>query len=151
MFVTLPNVFRQMPMGRLFAAIFFLSVCFAGITSLMNMFEAVIESWQHRFGLKRRLSVLLCGGIVLGVGLFLEHGDSVGWWMDFITIDIVPIGAVLGAISVYYILGYRKIKEEMDQGREKPLPVVFGALAKYVYVPLTIIVLILGFLYNGIG
>ncbi len=151
MFVTLPNVFRQMPMGRLFAAIFFLSVCFAGITSLMNMFEAVIESWQYRFGLKRRLSVLLCGGIVLGVGLFLEHGDSVGWWMDFITIDIVPIGAVLGAISVYYILGYRKIKEEMDQGRERPLPVVFGALAKYVYVPLTVIVLILGFLYNGIG
>ena len=33
MFITLPNIFRQMPMGRLFAALFFLSVAFAGITS----------------------------------------------------------------------------------------------------------------------
>ncbi|MCI8504988.1 MAG: sodium-dependent transporter [Lachnospiraceae bacterium] len=151
MFVTLPNVFRQMPMGRLFAAIFFLSVAFAGITSLMNMFEAVIESWQNRFGLGRRLSVLLCGGTALAVGLFLEHGDVVGQWMDFITIVIVPIGAVLGAVSIYYILGYKRIREELELGRKKPLPVVFGTLAKYVYVPLTIIVLILGFLYNGIG
>lgn len=151
MFVTLPNVFRQMPMGRLFAAIFFLSVAFAGITSLMNMFEAVIESWQHRFNLGRKLSVLLCGGIALGVGLFLEHGDVVGQWMDFITIVIVPIGAVLGAVSIYYILSYKRIREELELGRKKSLPAAFGALAKYVYVPLTIIVLILGFLYNGIG
>lgn len=151
MFVTLPNVFRQMPMGRLFAAIFFLSVAFAGVTSLMNMFEAVIESWQHRFGLGRRLAVLLCGGTVLGIGLFLEHGDVVGQWMDFITIIIVPIGAVLGAVSIYYILGYRRIREELELGRKKPLPASFGVLAKYVYVPLTVIVLILGFLYHGIG
>lgn len=48
MFITLPNVFKQMPMGRLFSVLFFLSVCFAGITSLINMFEAVIESWQNR-------------------------------------------------------------------------------------------------------
>ena len=44
MFVTIPNIFKQMPMGRLFAVIFFLSVCFAGITSLINMFEAVIRA-----------------------------------------------------------------------------------------------------------
>ena len=49
MFITLPEIFRQMPMGRLFAVIFFLSVAFAGITSLINMFEAVSESWQNRF------------------------------------------------------------------------------------------------------
>ena len=151
MFVTLPNVFRQMPMGRLFAAIFFLSVCFAGITSLMNMFEAVIESWQTKFGLGRRLSVLLCGGTALAVGLFLENEIVVGTFMDFITIVIVPIGAVMGAVSIYYIYGYRRIREELDLGREKPLSPVFGFLAKYIYVPLTVLVLILGFVYKGIG
>ena len=46
-FLTLPEIFGQMPMGALFSAIFFLSVTFAGITSLINMFEAVIESVQH--------------------------------------------------------------------------------------------------------
>lgn len=151
MFLTIPNIFRQMPMGRLFAVIFFLSVLFAGITSLMNMFEAVIESWQNRFHLKRRTAVLLCAIITLGVGLFIEGESRVGTWMDVVTIVIVPFGAVLGAVSIYYILGYGKIKDEMDTGRKRPLPSWFGVIAKYIYVPLTIIVLILGFIYKGIG
>ena len=95
--------------------------------------------------------MLLCGGTALAVGLFLEKEIVVGAFMDFITIIIVPIGAVLGAVSVYYIFGYRNIKEELDSGRKKPLSAAFGFLAKYIYVPLTVLVLILGFLYKGIG
>ena len=151
MFITIPNIFKQMPFGRVFAVIFFLSVCFAGITSLINMFEAVIESWQHKFRLKRNHAVLLCGGITLLVGLFLEEEARVGTWMDFITIIVVPFGAVLGAISIYYILGFDKIKEELETGREKPLPKLFKPAAKYIYVPLSIIVFILGLIYKGIG
>lgn len=151
MFITIPNIFKQMPFGRIFAVIFFLSVCFAGITSLINMFEAVIESWQHKFKLKRNHAVLLCGGITLLVGLFLEEEARVGSWMDFITIIVVPFGAVLGAISIYYILGFDKIKEELEEGREKALPKLFKPAAKYIYVPLSIIVFILGLIYKGIG
>ena len=151
MFITLPNVFKQMPMGRLFSILFFLSVCFAGITSLINMFEAVIESWQNRFKIGRTKSVLLCGGITLLIGLLLEEETRVGNWMDFITIIIVPFGAVLGAISIYYVLGFDKIKEELELGRKKPLPAIFKPVAKYVYVPLSIIIFILGLIYKGIG
>ena len=151
MFITIPNIFKQMPMGRLFAIIFFLSVCFAGITSLINMFEAVIESWQHKFKLKRNHSVLLCGALTLFVGLFMEEEARVGTWMDFITIIVVPFGAVLGAISIYYILGFDKIKEELEEGRKKGLSKIFKSTAKYIYVPLTIIVFILGLIYKGIG
>lgn len=151
MFITIPNIFKQMPFGRIFAVIFFLSVCFAGITSLINMFEAVIESWQHKFKFKRNHAVLLCGGITLLVGLFLEEEARVGSWMDFITIIVVPFGAVLGAISIYYILGFDKIKEELEEGREKALPKLFKPAAKYIYVPLSIIVFILGLIYKGIG
>ena len=151
LFITIPNVFKQMPFGRFFAFLFFLSVLLAGITSLMNMFEAVIESWQHKFGLQRRIAVLLCAAITLGIGLLIESEARVGTWMDFVTIVIVPFGAVLGAVSIYYILGYKHIKSELDTGRKKPLPAWFGAIAKYIYVPLTILVLILGFVYKGIG
>ncbi len=151
MFITLPNVFRQMPMGQLFAVLFFLSVAFAGITSLINMFEAVSESWQTRFHLPRKPAVALCGGIALLVGIFLEAEPKVGSWMDFITIIVVPFGAVLGAVSIYYILGYEKIRKELEEGRNKPPGRFFGPLAKYVYVPLSVIVFILGILYGGIG
>ena len=150
MFITIPNIFKQMPMGRLFSVMFFLSVCFAGITSLINMFEAVIESWQNKFQIKRNHAVLLCGGLTLLVGLFLEEEARVGHWMDFITI-VVPFGAVLGAVSIYYILGFDRIKEELETGREKRLPGLFKPVAKYIYVPLAVVVFILGLVYKGIG
>ena len=103
-FLTLPEIFGQMPMGALFSAIFFLSVTFAGITSLINMFEAVIESVQHRFEMPRRAAVVLCGTLCLAVGVFLEAEPKVGSWMDFVTILVTPFGAVFGAISVYLSL-----------------------------------------------
>lgn len=151
MFVTIPKIFAQMPMGRFFAVIFFVSVVFAGVTSLINMFEAVIESIQHRFEIPRKLAVLLCGAVCFGVGVFLEAEPLVGSWMDFITILVVPFGAVLGAVSVYYVLGYKEIKKELNMGRVSPLPGWFGAAAQYLYVPLTIIVFVLGIVYKGIG
>ena len=151
MFVTLPHVFAQMPLSRLFAAFFFLSVTFAGITSLINMFEAVCESLQARFRLSRCAATLLCGGLALAVGLFIENGDMVGIWMDFITIYVVPFGALLGAISIYYVWGWKDMKSELELGRTRPLLRGFGALAKYVYVPLAAVVFVLGIVYGGIG
>ena len=150
-FITLPTVFQQMPMGRLFSVFFFTSVFFAGITSLINMFEAVIESWQSRFRLGRRPAVLLCSALTLAVGLFIESETRVGNWMDLITIVVIPIGAVLGAISAYYVLGWPTLQKELQTGRKKPVGTLFGVVGRYVYVPLTILVLILGFIYKGIG
>ncbi len=151
MFITIPKIFAQMPMGRLFAAIFFLSVAFAGITSLINMFEAVIESIQHRFQVPRKAAVLGCGILCFLVGVFLEAEPKVGGWMDFITILVVPFGAVLGAVSVYFIYGYREIRKELELGRSRPLPAWFGGIACGLYVPLTVLVFILGIIYKGIG
>ena len=151
MFITIPKIFGQMPMGQLFSVIFFLSVTFAGITSLINMLEAVIESIQHRFEVPRKPAVLFCGAVCFLVGVFLEPEAKVGSWMDFITILVVPFGAVLGAVSIYYVFGYREIKKELELGRKKPLPESFKIVAKYIYVPLTIIVFVLGIVYKGIG
>lgn len=151
MFVTLPTVFQQMPMGQLFAVFFFVSVLFAGLTSLINMFEAVAESWQNHFKLNRKISVLICSALTLAVGLFMEAEPNVGKWMDFITIVIVPIGAVMGAVSIYYVLGWNKLRCELETGREKPVSKFFGPVGMYLYVPLTALVVILGFIFGGIG
>jgi NSS family neurotransmitter:Na+ symporter len=151
MFITIPVIFEQMPMGRMFSVIFFISVLFAGISSLINMFEAVVESWQYRFNMGRKKAVALCGILVFGIGIFLEEEAMLGSWMDFITIIIVPFGAVLGAVSIYYVLGLDKIVEELNEGRKKPLSGLFGWIGKYFYVPLSIIVFVLGLIYKGIG
>lgn len=151
MFLTLPEVFKQMPLGNFFALFFFISVAFAGITSLINMLEAVCESWQHRFHISRKNAVLLCGIITFAISVCIENGDIVGKWMDVVTIYIIPFAALLGAITIYYILGWNALKQELDKGRKKPVGPTFKFLGKYVYVFLAIIILILGILYNGIG
>lgn len=151
MFLTLPEVFKQMPLGNFFALFFFISVAFAGITSLINMLEAVCESWQNRFHISRKKAVLLCGIITFIVSVCIENGDIVGKWMDVVTIYIIPFAALLGAITIYYVLGWNALKQELDKGRKKPVGPTFKFLGKYVYVFLAIIILILGILYNGIG
>lgn len=151
MFLTLPEVFKQMPLGNLFALFFFISVAFAGITSLINMLEAVCESWQNRFHISRKKAVLLCGIITFAISVCIENGDIVGKWMDVVTIYIIPFAALLGAITIYYVLGWNALKQELDKGRKKPVGPSFKFLGKYVYVFLAIIILILGILYNGIG
>lgn len=151
MFLTLPEVFKQMPLGNFFALFFFVSVAFAGITSLINMLEAVCESWQNRFHISRKKAVLLCGIITFIISVCIQNGDIVGKWMDVVTIYIIPFAALLGAITIYYILGWNALKRELDKGRKKPVGPTFKFLGKYVYVFLAIIILILGILYNGIG
>lgn len=151
MFLTLPEVFKQMPLGNFFALFFFISVAFAGVTSLINMLEAVCESWQNRFHISRKKAVLLCGIITFIISVCIENGDIVGKWMDVVTIYIIPFAALLGAITIYYILGWNALKQELDKGRKKPVGPTFKFLGKYVYVFLALIILILGILYNGIG
>ena len=152
LFITLPRVFQQMPMGRLFAFLFFISVLFAGLTSLANMLEAVSEAAQSRLKLSRRAAVLLSCAAALAVGLFIERDALMGTWMDVITIYIVPIGAILGAVMVYWVLGLPTIKKELMTGRDKPLSRAFDPLAKYVYIVLAALVVLFSFtMPGGIG
>lgn len=150
MFVTLPQVFQNMPMGQLFAVLFFISVLFAGITSLINMMEACSEALSTQLKLPRKGAVAAVAAIVFGVSLFLEKLDNMGAWLDTVTIYIAPFGALLCAVFIYFILGMPAIKGELNLGRKKPLGRSFDVLA-YVYVAVAAAVLVLGILYGGIG
>lgn len=149
LFITLPRVFQQMPLGRLFAFLFFISVLFAGITSLANMLEAVSEAAQTRLKLNRKAAVLVAGVATLTVGLLIEQEALMGRWMDIITIYVVPIGAILGAVMIYWVLGVKTIKKELMDGRDKPLSPAYDFLAKYVYVFLAAVVVICSFVIPG--
>lgn len=150
-FITLPNIFKQMPFGQLFAAVFFLSVAFAGITSLINMFEAVSESLQTRFKLPRKAAVALCAGVALLVGIFLEAEPNVGSWHGFHHHHCRAFRRSAGRGVHLLYPGYKDIQKELGAGERKAPGRHFGPLAKYVYVPLAVVVFILGLVYGGIG
>ena len=58
LFVTLPTILQDIPLGRLFAIILYVAMIFAGISSLQNMFEAVVESLMHKFPKLSRTAAL---------------------------------------------------------------------------------------------
>ncbi|MDU4860982.1 MAG: sodium-dependent transporter [Terrisporobacter othiniensis] len=151
LFITLPSVFKLMPFGRIFAIIFFISVLFASITSLMNLLEVPIEAIQSNLKLSRKLSVILVCFLAFIFGLFVESGDVLGKWMDFVSIYIIPLGAFIAAIMFFWVIGIDKAKSEIETGSKKLLGSWFNPMAKYIYVFLTLIVLIAGILLGGIG
>lgn len=148
-FLTLPKVFAQMPAGRLFAVLFFVSVFFAGVTSLINMLEVCGEALRRHLRLGRLPALLITGAIVFGAGLFIEYEPYLGRWMDVGTIYIVPIGALLGAVMIYWVLGMDNIGRELMTGRKKPLLHGFAFLAKYVYIFLAGAVVVCSFTIKG--
>ncbi|MBN9645982.1 MULTISPECIES: sodium-dependent transporter [Terrisporobacter] len=151
LFITLPSVFKLMPFGRIFAIVFFISVLFASITSLMNLLEVPIEAIQSNLKLSRKLSVILVCFLAFIFGLFVESGDVLGKWMDFVSIYIIPLGAFIAAIMFFWVIGIDKAKSEIETGSKKLLGSWFNPMAKYIYVFLTLIVLIAGILLGGIG
>lgn len=151
MFITLPKVFMQIPMGNVLGFIFFLSVLLAGVTSLMNMFEVCAESVQKVFKIGRNTALAAVTAIIFGAGLLIEEEARLGNWMDIITIYVVPFGALLGAVVIYWVLDPKSILAEMNQGAGKQLGSRFHFIAKYVYVALAVSVFVLGIIYGGIG
>ncbi len=149
LFITLPEVFKQMPFGQVFAIIFFLSVLFAAITSIMNLLEPPIEALQHRFNISRKVTVIIVCTFAFIFGLPLEDGNKLGAWMDFVSIYAVPLGALLSAIFFFWIFGYENAKKQMEIGG-KTLPRYFKFFSKYIFVGVTFIVFMLGIIFQGI-
>ena len=151
MFITMPSIFKMMPLGQLVAIGFFLAAIFAGFTSLVNLYETPIEALQSKFGLSRPVAVGLVLAFGLFVGLFIEDGNMVSIWMDIVSIYIVPLGAILAAVMVYWVCGKKFLIENAQIGREKKLPAFIQPLGRYIFCGVAIAVYILGILYGGIG
>lgn len=151
MFITLPAVFQQMPFGGVFAVIFFVAVLFAAITSLMNLFETPIEALENQLKISRGAAVAIIALISAVIGIFIESGDSVGAWMDAVSIYIIPLGALLAGIMFFWVCPKGYAREQVEMGREKSLGKWFEPVTRYVFVGITLVVYVLGIFFGGIG
>lgn len=140
LFVTLPTILQDIPLGRLFAVILYVAMIFAGVSSLQNMFEAVAESLQHKFPkLSRRAVLVIVGVICLGCGIGMETISKWGPWMDLVSIYIIPIGATLGAVSWFYVMKKDELLDAVNEGSAKKRGALWYGIGRYVYVPLALI------------
>ena len=140
LFVTLPRILQDIPMGQIFAIILYTAMIFAGVSSLQNMFEAVGESLQHRFPkLNRKAVLVLLGVICLSFGLNMEPIFKWGPWMDIVSIYIIPIGATLGALSWFWVMKKDDLMNEINKATARQHGMLWYSAGRYLYVPCALI------------
>lgn len=108
-FITLPNIFANMPMGRLWGSIFFLFMSFAALSTVFAVFENIICCVMELTGLSRiKSSILnfvlitvLSVPCVLGYNLwksdiFQIFGGTIMDFEDFLVSNIfLPLGSLI--------------------------------------------------------
>ena len=149
MFIYLPALFKSMPGGRIIAIIFFVAVFSAGLSSLINLYEAPIATVQEKLHLSRKAACGIIAGIALVVSICIQ--GIVSGWMDVLSIYICPLGAGLAGVMFFWICSKKYVETQVNTGREKPFTNKFLPICKYVYCPICILVLILGIILGGIG
>ena len=149
MFIYLVHVMNGMAGGRIVAMVFFVCVAFAGVTSIINLYEAPIASLQERFGLKRVPATAVIHVIGLAVALCIQA--IVSQWMDVVSIYICPLGALLAAVMFFWIGGKKLVLESVNLGARKPIGGWYYPLCKYVYCASVLVALVAGAALGGIG
>lgn len=149
LFVVLPQALKAMPLGRLFALILFVAIVFAGISSIQSMLETVTEAIVYRFPkLKRKLVLLVLVGLVYIIGVFIEPISKWGPWMDMVTIYILPISGIIGAITWFYMIRKEDLLREVNKGAKKAHGSAWYYTGKFIFVPLAIILCFVAIRYQ---
>lgn len=149
MFIFLPTLFKSMPGGYIVAIIFFVAVFMAGLSSLINLYEAPIATIQEKLHLGRKASCAIIAVIALVVSICIQ--GIVSGWMDILSIYICPLGAGLAGIMFFWVCGKKYVETQVNTGRDKKLTDKFYPICKYIFCPICFLVLILGIVLGGIG
>lgn len=149
MFIFLPALFKSMPGGYIVAIIFFVAVFMAGLSSLINLYEAPIATIQEKLHLGRKASCTIIAAIALVVSICIQ--GIVSGWMDILSIYICPLGAGLAGIMFFWVCGKKYVETQVNTGRDKKLTDKFYPICKYIFCPICFLVLILGIVLGGIG
>lgn len=164
-FVTLPNVFVGMPLGRLWGALFFVFMSFASFTTVMAVFQNLMAACEENFGWTKKKNAVINGivvffgslpcvlsfnllgklpgklGEILGGGKILDYQDFA------VSNVLLPIGSLIFLLFCVtrFGWGFDNYLEECNRGEGIRMSRKLRHYFRYV-----LPVLILVILYSGI-
>ena len=138
-FITLPNIFQQMPGGYFFALIFFVLLVIAALTSSISLLEVIVAYFSEELKISRKKATWLSGiaAGILGVLSALSYGPlkdvklfgkTAFELLDYVSSNILlPFGGLLITIFAGYILKKAVMKKgvEGENGHEKLFKVYY--------------------------
>lgn len=162
MFITLPKVFKTMPLGALIGALFFLLVLFAALTSSISLMETIVSIFRDKLGWSRKfatiivtiLCILVALPSSLGFGVW-SHITLLGMgfldFFDFISNSILmPIVAFLTCIFIGYIVKPKVIIDEVKLNSSFRREKLFVVMIKYI-APICILIILASSVLGVLG
>ena len=132
-FITLPNIFNHIPMGRLWGSLFFVFMSFAAFSTILAVFENIISCGMELTGWSRKKSsfvnaiaiILLSIPCVLGYNLwswdgFAVFGGAVLDFEDFLVSNLfLPLGSLVYLLfcTRRYGWGWKNFTSEANTGK----------------------------------
>lgn len=132
-FITLPNIFNHIPMGKLWGSLFFIFMSFAAFSTILAVFENIISCGMELTGWSRKKSsfinaiaiILLSVPCVLGYNLwssdiFAVFGGAVLDFEDFLVSNLfLPLGSLVYLLfcTSRYGWGWKNFTTEANTGK----------------------------------
>lgn len=132
-FITLPNIFNHMPLGRVWGSLFFLFMTFAAFSTVVAVFETIIACTMDLSGWSRKKAGVVCAVLMFVLSLPCTLGFNVLSFMkpmgegsgildleDFIVSNLIlPCGAFVFILfcTLRYGWGWDKFVQEANTGR----------------------------------
>ena len=161
-FMTLPNVFNNLPAGRFWGSLFFLFMTFAAYSTVLAVFENIVSCVGELTGWNRRKTCLICGiaifllslPCILGYNLWSNFRPIAGRDVldseDFLVSNLLlPLGSLLFIIfcTTRYGWGWENFLAEANEGKGLKIAKWLRPYMTYVLPVIVGIILVFG-LYN---
>ena len=137
-FDVLPNIFNNLPGGRIIGSLFFIFLAFAALSTIFAVFENIIACTRDIFGWSRKKACLINGiamfflslPCVFGFNLLsfiqpLGAGTSIMDLEDFIVSNVMlPLGSLIFVLfcTSRYGWGWKKFTAEANEGKGLKVP-----------------------------
>ena len=155
-FKTLPNIFNNIPLGRLWGSLFFIFMSFAALSTVITVFETLISCTMDLFGWSRRKAcivncialLVLSMPCILGFSVWngfkpFGEGSNLMDLEDFAVNNILlPVGSLIFVIfcTSRFGWGFDKFASEANEGKGFKVAKWMRGYMTYV-LPLIILVL----------
>ena len=158
-FMTLPNVFNNLPFGRLWGSLFFLFMTFAAYSTVLAVFENIVSCVGELTGFSRKKTCLICciGIFLLSLPCLLGFnvlssvhpiaGHGILDSEDFLVSNILLPGGSLVFIAfctLRYGWGWDNFVKEANEGKGLKVAKWMRPYMTYVLPVIIAVVLVLG-------
>jgi len=139
-FITMPNIFNQLPMGNLVAGLFYLLFFLAAFTSFLGGTEAIVAHLRDNWKIPRKYGIFIMAALVLTIAILAATSAKIFQKVDFLCTNIFLIlGALVMTIFVGRVWPLKKFFETAEI-KSKPARLFWVIIIQY-FVPVMLILI----------